>query len=202
MISKIIRLLTVTLFIMGIAGAIQPGYAQKSKEAVKQLLENRNQQIKKILGPKGTKYSKKQREELKNVINGIIDYRAMAKYALQDTWNKITPQKRDEFVKLFSQIIRDHSLNQLDIYRANITYRSISINGDSATVKTLATRKDIRKNVVYKLFYKQNKAKWVVTDFLINDVSTAGSYRRQFQNIIEKNGFNKLMDILRKRASR
>jgi phospholipid transport system substrate-binding protein len=200
MMKKLMTYLFVIIFALSITGFMQPGYAQKSKQAIKELLQKRYRQIKDILGPEGTEYSQKQRQKLKDVINDVIDYRAMSKYALQDTWDNISSQQQNEFVHLFSTIVRDHSLQNLDIYRAKVSYLNISLNDDSALVKTLATRKDIRKKVNYKLYYKEEKEKWVVTDFSINDVSTADSYRRQFQNIIRKNGFEKLMDILRKRA--
>lgn len=192
----------ISVFIISITGLFQSAEAQKSESAVKELLEERDQEIKTILGPEGTEYSQQQRQRLKDVINGVIDYSAMAQYALQDTYDEITPEQQKEFIDLFSTIIRDHSLNQLDIYRADIQYRGITINGNEAVVTTMATRKDIRKEVVYDLFYEDENSEWVVTDFTIDDVSTADSYRRQFQNIIRKKGFDSLMNTLRKRASR
>jgi phospholipid transport system substrate-binding protein len=200
--KKLTTYLLIIIFALGITAFVQPGYAQKSKQAIKKLLQKRDRQIKDILGPKGTKYTHEQRQKLKDVINDVIDYRAMSKYALQDTWGDISAQQRDEFVDLFSTIVRDHSMQNLDIYRAKVSYLNITLSDDSAVVKTLATHKDVRKRVNYSLYYKEKKKKWVVTDFSINDVSTANSYRRQFQNIIRKNGFKKLMDILRKRAKK
>ncbi len=194
--------LFLSVFIISSTGLLHTAKAQKSEAAVKQLLQERDEEIKTILGPEGTEYTQQQRQRLKDVINGVIDYSAMAQYALQDTYNEITPDQRKEFVDLFSTIIRDHSLNQLDIYRADIQYRGIEINGDQATVTTMATRKNIRKEVVYELFFESDSSEWVVTDFTIDDVSTADSYRRQFQNIIRKKGFDSLMNTLRKRASR
>ncbi len=43
---------------------------------------------------------------------------------------------------------------------------------------------------------------WVITDMIIDDVSTAEAYNRQFQRIITKKGFNSLLESLRKRAAR
>jgi phospholipid transport system substrate-binding protein len=199
--KKLTRYLAATVFVFTIAGLTHISCAQKSKSAVKNLLEKRNQQIKKIVGPKGTTYTQAQRQKLKKVINEVIDYQAMAKFALDNTWNKISSQQRKEFVNLFSTIVSDHSIQNLDIYRAHVRFLNISVKGDSASVKTLATEKDIRKRVDYQLHYNSPKGKWAVTDFSINDVSTAKSYRRQFQDIIQKNGFSKLMDTLRKRAN-
>lgn len=199
--KKLASYFLIAVFAVGMSGLTQTIFAQKSESYIKQMLEERDQEIKAILGPEGTEYTQQQRQKLKDVINGVIDYSAMAQYALQDTYDEITPEQQEEFVDLFSTIIRDHSLNQLDIYRADVQYRDIEINGNKAVVTTLATRKDIRKEVVYELFYEEENGEWVVTDFIIEDVSTADSYRRQFQNIIRKKGFESLMNTLRKRAA-
>jgi phospholipid transport system substrate-binding protein len=198
--KKIIQYSTIILFVICVSGLTQISYAQKTKKAVKKLLQQRNKQIKDIVGTKGTEYTQEQRKKLKSVINDVIDYHAMAKYALDDTWDKISSEQRKEFVDLFSTIVSDHSIQNLDIYRAQVRYLDISLEGDDATVKTLATEKDIRKRVDYQLHFNSSEKKWAVTDFSIDDVSTAKSYRRQFQNIIKKDGFDKLMSTLRKRA--
>lgn len=202
MMKKLINYLFLGIFITSVAGTANIAYGQKSEQAIKELLQERDQEIKTLLGPEGTEYTQQQRAELKNIINGVIDYSAMAEYALQETYDEITPEEQEEFVDLFSTIIRDQSLNKLDIYRAEVTYRDIEINGNEATVNTLATRKNVRTPVVYELRYNPDAAEWVVIDFSIDDVSTADSYRRQFQNIIRDKGFDSLMETLRKRARR
>jgi phospholipid transport system substrate-binding protein len=90
----------------------------------------------------------------------------------------------------------------LDIYRADVSYKQIKVNGDSATVQTVAQLEKVRTPVTYHMFYEDNNKQWVVTDMIIDDVSTADSYRRQFQNIMRKKGYDGLLEILRKRAGR
>jgi len=175
-------------------------YAQNADQEIKDLLESRDDQIKELMGPEGTEYSDVQRAELKEIINGIIDFEAMAKEALDDTYNTISEEQRNEFVDLFSTIVRDQSLNKLDIYRAKVTYTNITANGDQARVETLAELDDVRTPVNYEM--EKNGDEWVITDMEIDDVSTAGSYNRQFQRIINQKGFDSLMNSLRKRADR
>lgn len=193
------------VFLMGLFSflLIRPAesFAQKSEAAVKQLLEDRDEEIKELLGPKGTEYTQEQREKLKNIINGVIDYRAMAQFALQDTYDTLSEEEREEFVDLFSTIIRDQSLNKLDIYRAEVKYEEVSVEGDEAEVQTMAQLEDVRTPVGYKMEYTDNNG-WVMTDMIIDDVSTAASYRRQFQNIIRKKGYDSLLETLRKRAAK
>ncbi|WP_372638964.1 phospholipid-binding protein MlaC [Fodinibius sp.] len=176
-------------------------FAQQSEGAVRQLLEDRDEEIKELLGPRGTEYTQEQREKLKNIINGVIDYRAMAQFALQDTYDALSEEEREEFVDLFSTIIRDQSLNKLDIYRAEVKYEDVSVEGDEAEVRTMAQLEDVRTPVGYTMKYTDNNG-WVMTDMIIDDVSTAASYRRQFQNIIRKKGYDSLLETLRKRAAK
>lgn len=175
--------------------------AQQSTEEVKLLLEEREVQIKELLGPEGTEYTDSQRAELKEIINGIIDFEALAREALAETFDTISTEQRTEFVDLFSTIVRDQSLNNLEIYRAKVTYQSIEETGDNEVrVETLAQLENVRTPVNYEMEIKNDE--WVITDMEIDDVSTASSYNRQFQRIITQRGFDSLMESLRKRAKR
>jgi len=83
-----------------------------------------------------------------------------------------------------------------------VRYDAIKVNSDTAEVRTMVTLEDVRTPVIYDMKYEEGNDQWVVTDMIIDDVSTAGSYRRQFQNIIRKKGYQSLLETLRKRASR
>jgi phospholipid transport system substrate-binding protein len=167
---------------------------------IRALLEERDAEIKALMGPKGSEYTDQQRDQLKDIINGIIDYRAMASTALGATYDTLSVEQRDEFVDVFSSIVRDQSLNKLDIYRAEVTYQSIRVDRDSAQVKTMAQLENVRTPVIYQM--KNRGDAWVITDMIIDDVSTAESYRRSFQNIIRKRGYDTLLESLKKRAAR
>ncbi len=188
-----------TFLLIGIilAGNI---HAQQSKEQIQELLEERDDQIKTLLGPKGSEYTEGQRDQLKEIINGVIDFEAMAKEALGTTFDTISTEYRTEFVDLFATIVRDQSLNKLDIYRAEITYQSIEMDGDQARVETLAQLENVRTPVNYEMEFKSEE--WVIVDMEVDDVSTASSYNRQFQRIIKQKGFESLLESLRKRAAK
>ena len=172
----------------------------KKAGEIKVLLENRDEQIKKLLGEEGSSYSDAQMNELKDIINGIIDYDAMAKIALQETYDEITVEQKNEFVEVFGTIIRDQSLAKLDIYRASVNYESIEVENSKAFVKTIASLKDVKTPVSYNMEWKNKK--WMITDMQIDNVSTAESYQKSFQGVIKKKGFDSLMKSLRKRAAR
>lgn len=175
-------------------------FAQDGSEEIKQMLESRDNEIKELLGPSGNDFSQDQRDQLKDIINGVIYYPAMAEVALGDTYTEIDEETREEFVDLFATMIRDNSLNRLDIYRADVVYNDISVDGDSADVNTTAQLDDVRTSVDYKMEIINDE--WRITDMSIDDVSTAESYNRQFESIIRKRGFDALLESLRRRAAR
>lgn len=168
------------------------------KDDIKNFLQERDSEIKALVGPKGTNHTDEQKEKLKNIINDVMDYAAMAEYALQSTYEELSPEQRHEFVDIFSTIVRDQSMNSLDIYRADAEYIQIVVDGSTATVETIATLENVRTPVTYELRARGDS--WVITDMSIDNVSTAESYRRSFQNIIRRRGYDALLTSLKRRA--
>lgn len=165
---------------------------------IKKILDDRDQMIKELLGPKGTSYTDEQREKLKSIINDMVDYPAMAQVALDDHYDKISAEEREEFNTLFANVIRQHSLGQLDIYRAEVVYNEIEVDGNTAHVNTTAILDNVRTPVRYRMHKKDGE--WLIADMSVDNLWTAESYRRSFQNIIRRRGFDALLDSLRRRA--
>lgn len=189
-----------SMILVAILGFSISAYAQKSEADIRSMLEERDVEIKKLLGPEGSDYTDEQREELKEIINGVIDFETMSKQALEGTYDTLSESSQTEFVDLFSTIVSDNSLKKLDIYRATVKYNTISIDGDDATVETMVYLDDVRTPVDYKMSFKNGE--WVIVDMSIDDVSTVDSYYGQFSKIIKRRGFDSLMESLRKRAAR
>lgn len=194
--NKIISITILLLISFGIHHAVAQSI---TSDEVRRMMDERDRQIKAILGPEGTTLSDERRNELRNIVNDMIDYEAMARNALQSTYNTITAEQRREFVRLFTDIIRDQSLNNLDIYRAEVIYDEIIIDGNTALVKTTAILRNVRTAVSYTV--EKRNGDWFITDMAIDNVSTTESYRRSFQNVIRRRGFDALLDNLRSRAN-
>ena len=190
---KLVTTLLITLFL-----SLSVSAQADAEKEVRRILEDRDQQIKALLGPEDSDFSEQQLEELRLIVNDMMDYGAMARFALADTFDELETEQQNEFVDLFAKIIRDQSLSQLDIYRARVEYDEIEVEDNLATVSTTAVMDDNRIVVIYRMQHKQEQ--WVITDMSIDDAWTAESYRRSFQNIIRRRGFDALMDNLRRRA--
>lgn len=194
-----------------------PGSAPAEvKQSLVAQLEQRDQEIKQLLGDDGDDSEAiqgEQREALGRMVFDLLDAEALAAYALQDTFDVISTADREEFVDLFSRILRDQSLANLDIYRAEISYDSVAVaNPDQLrptveltdityVVYTKARFEDVETPVLY-IMAERGDASWRILDMSIDDVYTAESYRRQFQSIMRKRGFQPLLESLQRRAER
>lgn len=190
----------ILFFIISLLTLPTVSFSQSDAAEIREMLEARDAEIKELLGPSGTDYTQEQRDQLKDIINDVIHYKSMAQFALGSTYDELSEETKDEFVTLFATIIRDNSLNRLDIYRADVVYNNIEVNGGSAFVETTAQLDNVRTPVDYKM--ELIDGVWMITDMTIDDVSTAESYNRQFQSIIRQRGFDALLESLRRRAAR
>jgi phospholipid transport system substrate-binding protein len=179
-----------------LAGLVVPSQAQDRVKEVRQLLEQRDREIKALLGDKTT-LSDQQREQLKTVVNEGIDFELMGREALGAHWNALNAAQRKEFVDVFSRIVRDQSLSNLDIYRTRVAYGEITITDGQARAVTTTVYKDVPAEVVYLL--RETDGTWRVNDIILDNVSTADGYARSFQSVIRKRGFDSLMASLRKK---
>ena len=170
--------------------------AQQTADDIRVMLEARDVDIKTLVGT-DEEISDEAREDLRSVINDVIDFRAMGEGALGRHWSKLSTEQQDEFVETFSKIIRTHSLASLDVYRADVEYGEITVSNSNARVVTTTMFKDVPTEVIYELRFTGEE--WLATDIILDEVSTVRGYARSFQSVIRKKGFDELMAKLRKK---
>ncbi|MCS3640398.1 MlaC/ttg2D family ABC transporter substrate-binding protein [Salinibacter ruber] len=163
---------------------------------IRQMLEQRDQEIKSILG--GTDdYTAEQRAQLKELVNGVIDFRVMGQRALGPHWEDLGEDQRDEFVSVFREVVRAQSMGDLGVYNSAVTYDQIDVQRDSAFVRTQTTYEGRTTAVEYVLERREDE--WRAEDIIIDGVSTVEGYARSFQTVVRKRGFDSLMKSLRKK---
>jgi len=184
---------------VALGGAASPAWAQdapSAKEEIRTMLEQRDRQIKSILSGRSD-YTQEQRAQLKELINGVLDFRAMAQTALGTHWDTLGTGRRDQFVDVFRDVVRAQSMSDLGVYNSKVTFDQISVQGDSAHVRTMTEYEGTQTPVVYIL--KRRNETWKAEDIVVDDVSTAEGYARSFQSVMRKRGFEALMTALEKK---
>ena len=137
----------------------------------------------------------------------IIDVDEIGKLALGDYHDKIKPQQREDFMKLFQELMADRVVNA-QIPKNKIQAEKIPIKilkdiekkdkafkKDALVVQTQVPHKKIVYDVDFYMFKTADGLK--VYDIHIDDSSTLLDYRNQFAQIIRKKGMSYLLKKLR-----
>jgi len=195
-------LLAVLLLLGGLA---VPALAHAQDEApdeaqeIREMLTERDREIKDILGNRDS-FTQAQRDELMDLVNGVINFREMGRQALGPHWREISDAQRNQFVDVFSDIVRLQSLSDLGVYNSEVSYEEITVDGDSAYVNTNTIYRGTPTQVEY--YMGQTDGDWFVHDIVLDEVSTVGGYERSFRRIINRRGFDALMNSLENRRAR
>ena len=144
--------------------------------------------------PKLKSAAKKQErlDQLRQVIYPKFDFAEMAKRSLGGHWQKRSADEQREFVKLFTELIENAYLDNLEAYDGE----KVAITGEKqdkeyAEVNSkIATKKGEEFAINYKLH--QAGSDWKVYDIVIENVSLVNNYRSQFNRVIAQSSFEDL----------
>ena len=137
------------------------------------------------------------RVELRRAADSLFDFTEMGRRALARHWADRTPAEREEFVKLFTDLIARSYIGKIDQYAGEtIAYTSERVDGDEASVQSrVVTAKGSQIPVEYRL-HRINDG-WSAYDVFVENVSLVGTYRSQFDRIIRSESFAALLQRLR-----
>jgi phospholipid transport system substrate-binding protein len=188
-----------TVFTALLLLAAVPANAGVPTEQLKGSIE----QIIKILedpATKGEQEIEKRRAALRQVAENIFDFEEAARRSLGRHWQSLSEQDRQEFTRLFSDLLERSYVSRIEQYSGErIAYRGDSAQGDTATVKTTFTTKSgTDVPVDYRMLKKGDR--WLVYDVSVEGLSLISNYRGQFNKIIETSSFQDL--VTRMKAKR
>jgi phospholipid transport system substrate-binding protein len=136
---------------------------------------------------------RERRLAVRRVADEIFDFNETARRSLARHWLQRTPAEREEFVRLFSDLLERSYFNKIEVFNGEkIQYTGEVVDGDQAMVKTkIVTRQGSEIPVDYRMSKKG--ARWLVYDVLIEGVSLVGNYRSQFNKIIQTSSYQELV---------
>ena len=173
--------------------------AMTPTETVKTRVESALQSLSQTSG--GSPESIEQRRvELRRAADSLFDFTEMGRRALGRHWADRTPAEREEFVKLFTDLIARSYIGQIDHYAGEtIAYTAERVDGDEASVQSrVVTAKGSQIPVEYRLHRVNDD--WSAYDVFVENVSLVGTYRSQFDRIIRSESFASLLRRLREKG--
>lgn len=144
-------------------------------------------------GLKGERKIKERHEAVRNITNDIFGWSEMAKRSLGRHWRGRTEAERDEFVKLFRDLLERSYMSTIERYSGEkVIYAGDSIDGDQATARTkFITRQGQEVRIDYRMIRNGNR--WLIYDVLVENVGLVSNYRTQFNHIIQTSSYRELV---------
>jgi phospholipid transport system substrate-binding protein len=142
---------------------------------------------------------KDKRAAVRRVADDIFDFGETAKRSLGRHWADRTQAERDEFVKLFGDLLERSYISKIELYGGEkIQYVSDKIDGDQASVMSkLLTKTNTEVPIEYRMLKKGER--WLVYDVIIEGVSLVSNYRTQFNKIIQTSSYAELVKKMKSR---
>lgn len=139
------------------------------------------------------------RQLIRKELDQRVDWATVARSSLGHHWAKRTRAEQTEFVSLFSRLLEETFIDKFETHHAEldkVEYLGEKIIDEYASVKAQVATKD---QIVHPVEYRLQKSDkdWRIYDVLLEGVSLVKNYRDQFDEILAKSSYEKLVADLR-----
>ena len=145
--------------------------------------------------------------QIEVVMVDVVDFEGFSARALGKRWGGLSASKRRRFVSAFRGLVmRTYAKRFKPGASFRVSYRGETVYSDApvATVKTTIHGDRAAADVDY-LFRPAATGKsvsWRAVDITIDEVSMARNWRGQFTRILDRDGFDVLIDKIEKKSSK
>ncbi len=148
---------------------------------------------------KGEAVTEKRRQALRTIIHERFSFKKMSQLSLGKYWKTINDQQQDEFVDLFGRLLEKNYVAKIEAYtNEEILYTKELVKKKKAKINTKIITDDIEIPIDYSL-YQTKEGPWMVYDMVIEGVSLVANYRSQFNQILQNDTYDKLVEELKKK---
>jgi len=143
----------------------------------------------------------KDREDIRQSIEGYFDFREMAKRSLGKPWRKMDEAQRTDFVNTFRELLERSYGNRLSEYHdQTVEFGKVKTRGRIAIVNSEVIDAEKRTPVRYKLVHK--KSGWRVYDIKVEGISMVSTFRSDFKQSVSQKGIDGFLGDLKKQVEK
>jgi phospholipid transport system substrate-binding protein len=144
------------------------------------------------------------RNDVKAIMVRFIDFTEFGKLSLGTQWETLNATQRELYLVEFKELLKRTYLRRFKRGEAfKVSYRSdcrMNSKGDRLEIQTVIhSEDDVEADVDYR-FHKVGDA-WLVYDIVVDEVSVMRNYRKSFTKTLQKDGFDKLIEKMKKKKS-
>lgn len=137
---------------------------------------------------------------IRDVMETFVDYAELSKRTLADRWANLKKKEQADFTAEFKQMIQRSYVKRFDPGKTvDIEYTGETRPEADGAVAVASVVKSGRSEAKVEYVLREKAGRWWAFDVVIDDVSMVRNYRKQFNDILAKEGFPGLMDRLRKK---
>ena len=178
--------------------------AQEPSGPASRFLKRKHDQAARLLrrAPRNDAERARRNDQLDGILSELLDYEAVSRQALGNTWDERSAEERTEFVSLLRRLVErsyQQSLERTLDYQ--IRWGDEASRGDAVVVSTTARSRRNRRAPEVSIEYrmKGEGSRWVVVDVVTDGVSMVRNYRNQFARILRRDGWDGLITRMRSR---
>jgi phospholipid transport system substrate-binding protein len=185
-----------TLFLLAVLSAPEPALAGDPTDQIRGAID-RGIAILQRPDLKAKEKREERRETLRKELFPSFFFEEMAKRSLGVHWKDRTPQEREEFTRLFRNLLENAYTGKIEGYKGEkILYRKESVDLPYAEVNTVIVMLQGDEIAVdYRVL--KDGARWRIYDIVIEGVSLVNNYRSQFAGILQKSSYPELVRRLK-----
>ena len=196
--------LIIPTFLLLLFALCAPVMAAGEKSEARQTLEAKLDEVFAILDKPEFKDPAKRAplmQEVKDKIYSICDFQEFSARTVGGRWRSFTPQQQHDFEDAFGELLFETYNSKLLSYegqRFKFIQEIVGSKGDKVEIQTTLPYDGKEAPVNYRMIKKPEG--WKVYDMIIENVGLVQNYRNQFQDILNKQTPEQLIQTIRDKA--
>ena len=172
-----------------------------SDQSPKALIEHRHGEFHRLLTDGKNKPVEQVHDGIRGVLKTFVDFEAVSRRALKRYFDDLKPAQKKRFTEAFKGLVEATYLKRL---KPGSDYEMLfqgepELREGKARVRTLIKRGDSEVEVAY-LLGKRDDGVWKAYDIVIDEVSMARNYRKEFYRLFKDKGFTGLVERIEERT--
>jgi len=139
-----------------------------------------------------------------DLLHQAFDMSTIGHFVLGRTWNTLTPEQQQEYMKLFEALVVKIYGDRLNLYSGE-TFRVKSVrseNDKDSIIGSEITHSDSTPPTLVDWRVRQDNGKLAVVDVVVEGVSQSVTQRQEYAAILQRNNndFNALLNVMRQKV--
>lgn len=197
-----LRALVIVAVFLAVAESAAPAGAAVNPSSAAGFVKTLGDSAIAVLTDKNTDRSERRRR-YRELLDAGFAVKTIARFVIGRYWRMATPEQRDEYLRLFREFVLETYASRLDSY-AGEKFKIVSAkpldNKDTIVATEIGSGDGPPIRVDYRVRRRDDNYK--IVDVMVEGVSLITTQRQEFASIINRDGIEGLLALLRERTAK